>query len=102
MLNGTPVYDIKPYLSFTDSHPDAADGFAEARYGYALEVEFPEEWLSMIPEEKRAALVASLRQDPRPAYQNDPEARYGFEYAGFDVRFRVADGRLTVCEVVRL
>ena len=56
----------------------------------------------MIPEEKRAALVASLRQDPRPAYQNDPEVRYGFEYAGFDVRFRVADGRLTVCEVVRL
>ena len=102
LMDGTPIYDIKPYLSFTDSHPDAADGFAEARYGYALEVEFPEEWLSMIPEEKRAALVASLRQDPRPAYQNDPGARYGFEYAGFDVRFRVADGRLTVCEVVRL
>ena len=102
LMDGTPIYDIKPYLSFTDSHPDAADGFAETRYGYALEVEFPEEWLSMIPEEKRAALVASLRQDPRPAYQNDPEARYGFEYAGFDVRFRVADGRLTVCEVVRL
>ena len=102
LMDGTPIYDIKPYLSFTDSHPDAVDGFAGERYAYALTVEFPEEWLSMIPEEKRAALTASLAQDPRPAYQNDPEARYGFEYAGFDVRFRVRDGVLTVCEVVRL
>ena len=102
LMDGTPIYDIKPYLSFTDSHTDAVDGFAGERYAYALTVEFPEEWLSMIPEEKRAALTASLAQDPRPAYQNDPEARYGFEYAGFDVRFRVRDGVLTVCEVVRL
>lgn len=102
LMDGTPIYDIKPYLSFTDSHPDALDGFAGERYGYALSVEFPEEWLAVIPAEKRAALVASLRQDPHPAYRDDPEQRYGFEYAGFDVRFRVRDGVLTVCEVVPL
>lgn len=102
LMDGTPIYDIKPYLSFTDSHPDAQDGFAGERHSYALAVEFPEEWLRCIPAEKRAALLASLAQDPRPAYQDDPEQRYGFEYAGFDVRFRVREGVLTVCEVVPL
>lgn len=102
LMNGTPIYDIKPYLTFTDSHPDALDGFAGEKYAYSLDVEFPEEWLSMIPAEKRDALKASLAQDPRPAYRNDPNERYGFEFAGFDVRFRVKDGLLTVCEVVPL
>ena len=102
LMDGTPIYDIKPYLSFTDSHPDAADGFAGEKYGYSLGVEFPEEWLALIPQEKRAALMASLAQDPRPAYHDDPQTRYGFEFAGFDVRFRVEDGVLTVCEVVPL
>ncbi|MBE5784321.1 MAG: tRNA (N6-threonylcarbamoyladenosine(37)-N6)-methyltransferase TrmO [Clostridiales bacterium] len=102
LMDGTPIYDIKPYLTFTDSHPEAEDGFAGEKYAYSLEVEFPEEWLSMIPEEKREALKASLAQDPRPAYRDDPEERYGFEFAGFDVRFRVKEGVLTVCEAVPL
>lgn len=102
LMDNTPIYDIKPYLSFTDSHPDAADGFAGERYGHALTVEFPPELLAMIPLEKQAPLIASLAQDPRPGYQGDPEIRYGFEYAGFDVRFHVRAGTLTVCQVVPL
>ena len=93
LMDGTPIYDIKPYLSFTDSHPDAVDGFAGERYAYALTVEFPEEWLSMIPEEMRAALTASLAQDPRPACQNEPETRYGLN-SGFTCAPR-RDGVLT-------
>ncbi len=102
LMDGTPIYDIKPYLSFTDCHPDARDGFAGERYGYGLRVEFPGEWLAVVPPEKRAALTAALAQDPRPAYQDDPEARYGFAFAGLDVRFRVQGGVLTVVEVVPL
>lgn len=102
LMDGTPIYDIKPYLTFTDSHPDASDGFAGERAGYAVEVAFDSALLERIPEEKRGALLASLRQDPRPAYHDDPEMVYGFAYAGFDVRFRVCEGRLTVCEVVPL
>ncbi len=102
LIDGTPIYDIKPYLSFTDSHPDARDGFAGERLAYALEVVFPDEWLAMIPERKRAALLESLAQDPRPAYQDDAAIPYGFAYAGFDVRFRVEGTTLTVFEVIAL
>ena len=102
LMDGTPIYDIKPYLSFTDSHPDAVNGFAGEHYDYALTVDFPERWLQMIPEEKREALIGSLAQDPRPAYQEDPDTPYGFEFAGFDVRFRVCDGVLSVFEIVKL
>lgn len=100
LMNGSPIYDIKPYLSFTDSHPDAKNGFAEEKLDYGVSVEFPEELLEPIPGEKRSALLASLALDPRPAYQDDPEAPYGFAYAGFDIRFRVKDGVLTVYDVV--
>jgi tRNA-Thr(GGU) m(6)t(6)A37 methyltransferase TsaA len=100
LLNGTPIYDIKPYISYTDCHPDAVSGFAEAVKEYALEVVFPEELLRILPEDKRAAAVRILEQDPRPAYQNDPERRYGTAYAGYDIRFHVREGVLTVCEVV--
>lgn len=102
LMDNTPIYDIKPYLSFTDCHPDALDGFAGERYGHALAVEFPPQWLAMIPPDKQAPLIASLAQDPRPGYQDDPAIRYGFEYAGFDVRFHVRDGVLIVCQVVAL
>ena len=102
LMDGTPIYDIKPYLSFTDSHPEAANGFAGEHYDYALEVEFPEKWLAMIPEEKREALIGSLKQDPRPAYHDDPEMPYGFEFAGVDVRFKVRDNVLTVFEIEKL
>jgi len=102
LMNGSPIYDIKPYLSFTDSHPDAKNGFAEEKLAHRLEVEFPPELLERIPAEKHRALMESLALDPRPAYQDDPEFPYGFEYAGYDVRFRVKGHLLTVFDVVSL
>jgi len=102
LMDGTPIYDIKPYLPFTDSHPDAVGGFADRFTDYGLEVVFPEPWLSMIPEDKREALFGILRQDPRPSYQDDPERVYGFNYLNLDVRFRVRDGVITVCEIEKL
>ena len=102
LMDGTPIYDIKPYLSFTDSHPDACNGFAQERRDYAVEVVFPDELLALVPEPKRAALLQALAQDPRPAYIHDPDTPFGFEYAGLDVRFRVKDATLTVFRVVDL
>lgn len=99
LKNGTPIYDIKPYLSFTDSHPDAKNGFAAAHEDDRLEVTFPDELLERVPEQKRAALIAALSLDPRPGYQENPDFRYGFSYAGLDVRFSVSDGVLTVFDV---
>ena len=102
LLDGTPIYDIKPYLSFTDSHPDAKNGFAGERLSYALKVEIPDELMAMIPQSKRDALTESLSQDPRPAYITEPDTPFGFEYAGFDVRFKVNGDTLTVYEIIRL
>ncbi len=100
LMDGTPIYDIKPYLPFTDSHPDASGSFAETAKAYALEVRCPDELLEKIPRDKRAALMALLAEDPRPSYQDDPTRRYGVPFAGQDVRFSVMGGVLTVCEVV--
>ncbi|MDD6503642.1 MAG: tRNA (N6-threonylcarbamoyladenosine(37)-N6)-methyltransferase TrmO [Oscillospiraceae bacterium] len=102
LMDGTPIYDIKPYLPHTDCHPDALGGFADQFVDYALEVVFPEEWLAMIPEDKREALCGILAQDPRPSYIDDPERVYGFNFLDMDVRFRVRDGVLTVCEIEKL
>lgn len=100
LMDGTPILDIKPYLPFTDSHPEAQGGFAAAIEPYLLEVDFPEELLEKIPREKREALLGALREDPRPSYQEDPERIYGLAYGGFDVRFSVKNRRLTVAEVI--
>ena len=102
MMDGTPIYDIKPYLPYVDSHPDATDGFADGLRSHALRVNFPEEFLERIPAQDREALLEILAQDPRPGYQQEPERRYGVAFAGWDVRFRVRDGELTVHEVVKL
>ena len=102
LADGTPIFDIKPYLPYADSHPDAIDAFAESRNAEPLEVVFPEALLSKIPEEKRAGLFQTLRQNPRPGYQHDPTRRYGFNFAGFDVRFTISSDTLTVVEVVTL
>ena len=102
LMDGTPIYDIKPYLPHTDCHPDALGGFADQFVDYALDVVFPEEWLAMIPEDKREALCGILAQDPRPSYIDDPERVYGFNFLDMDVRFRVQDGVLTVCEIEKL
>lgn len=100
LMDKTPIYDIKPYLPFTDSHPEASGGFADSCKEYALEVDFPEPWLCLIPEERREALLGVLAHDPRPSYQDDPERIYGLEFAGFDIRFTVRGTLLSVCEVV--
>ncbi len=102
LMDGTPVFDVKPYLPYADSRPDATGGFTDDRPFAPLTVECPEALLAAVPEEKRAALLASLAGDPRPAYQDDPARVYGFIYAGFNVRFTVRDGALTVIEIVRL
>ncbi len=100
MLDGTPIYDIKPYLPYVDSHPDASNGFALDEKAGGLEVDFPEHLLEMIPQSKQKALVEVLSQDPRPGYQNEPERIYGIEFAGFDIRFRVNGKNLTVIEII--
>ena len=97
----TPIYDIKPYLPYVDSHPSARGGFAEAKASYALEVYFPEELLEQIPKEKQQALIEVLKQDPRPAYHEDETRKYGVAFAGFNVRFVVKESVLTVIEVER-
>ncbi len=99
LMDGTPIYDIKPYLPYADSKPDARGGFAAEKEGYALNVVFPEAYESLVPEENRAALRGVLAHDPRPSYQNDPDRVYGVLYAGLNIRFTVRDGILTVCGV---
>jgi len=99
LMDNTPIYDIKPYLPYADSHPEAVGGFADPLEDYALEVEFPEEWLSVITEERRAALLSVLAHDPRPSYQNDSQRIYGLGFAGFDIKFTVRGTVLSVCEV---
>lgn len=98
LMDGTPIYDIKPYLPYADCKPEASGGFAPQR-GEALAVDFPAELLSRVPEDKRDALTGVLAQDPRPHYQSDPQRIYGMAFAGLEVRFRVADGAVYVVEV---
>jgi tRNA-Thr(GGU) m(6)t(6)A37 methyltransferase TsaA len=99
LMNNTPIFDIKPYLTYADSYPDAVGGYTESLEDYILDVDFPERWLSLIPEDKRVAVKEVLAHDPRPSYQNDSSRIYGFEFAGFNIRFTVKDRMLTVCEV---
>ena len=100
MVDGTPILDIKPYIPYADCRPDAKGSFADVHAEDRLEVRFPEELLSRIPAPLRETLLAALAQDPRPAYQRDPSRVYGLPYAGFDVKFSVAGGTLTVVDVV--
>jgi len=102
MMDGTPVYDIKPYLPYVDSHPEASGGFAAEHVDDNLQVEFPEELLRRIPEDKRAGLIKVLEQDPRPSYQHDETREYGFEFAGFEVRFTVSGTTACVRDVLKL
>lgn len=101
LKDGTPIYDIKPYLPFADCHPDAKEGFAEAVKEYELQVDFPAELLVKIPEEKRMAIIEVLKQDPRPSVQRSQQKEYGVAFAGFDVRFKVEEDRLRVFQVVK-
>lgn len=98
-VSGTPVFDIKPYLPYADAIADAAGGFAMPGEGHLLRVNCPDELLAKVPQAKRAALLAVLAADPRPAYQEDAARIYGLSFGGFNVRFKVAGDQLTVCEI---
>ncbi len=100
LLDGTPIFDIKPYLPYTDAHPDATGGFAFGPGEGTVEVDCPAALLETVPAEKRQVLLALLAQDPRPGYSKDPNRVYGMEYAGLDVRFTVSDGRLEVKRIL--
>ena len=95
LMDGTPIYDIKPYLPYADAHPEALGGFAPSPKE-TIAVDCPPELLAKLPEGRREALLGVLAQDPRPQYQNDPERVYGMSFGGWDVKFRVKDGVLTV------
>ena len=100
LLDGTPIYDVKPYLPYADCKPDAVGGFAAQPKGADLEVDCPPELLEIVPEGKRAALLAVLAQAPRPQYQDAPRRVYGMAFAGLEVKFQVAGERLTVAEIL--
>ena len=100
LMNGTPIYDIKPYLPYADSKPDARGGFGQEHKEERIEVVFPEHLLEKVPSGKREALLGVLAQDPRAAYQKQPDYVYGMAFAGLDIRFTAGEGRLNVCDVV--
>lgn len=99
LLDGTPIYDIKPYLPYTDAHPEAAGGFADAHAGDQLHVEFPEELMKELPGELREAAIDVLAQDPRAAYNKKPDYVYGMAFDAYDIRFVVQEDCLIVQEV---
>lgn len=99
LMDGTPILDIKPYLAYADSHPEAVDGFAGQVVYRKVRVNFPEELLEQIPEEKRKGLISVLAENPAPHYQNDPERIYGFGFAGKEIKFRIKEDVLKVIAV---
>lgn len=99
LMDGTPILDIKPYIPYADSHPEAREGFTSGGWERMLEVDFPPELLARVPEDKRAALTGVLANDPRPSYQKDPERVYGLPFVGLEVRFTVSGQVLTVQSV---
>lgn len=96
LMDGTPIYDIKPYLPYADSHPDATGGFTDTVARQTLDISIAPELLSRVPPEKREALQEVLALDPRPSYQADPTRIYGMEFGGFEIKFRVEDSLLSV------
>ncbi len=101
MMDGTPIYDIKPYLPFADSYPYAKGGFADENKENGMQVVCSEELLKIVPAEHRQALLQVLAGDPRPAYQDDPHRIYGFSYAGLEVKFTVKEHVLTVADILQ-
>lgn len=102
LLDGTPIYDIKPYLPFADCYPDAVGGYADAQRDYHLNVEFPQELLCKLPENKRETVLDCLSEDPRPSYQEDAQRVYSMRFMDYDIRFRVFGDTLSVFEVEQL
>lgn len=99
LMDTTPIYDIKPYLPYADCKPDAVGGFASQPKRPSLRVEIPEQWMALVPEEKRSSLLGVLAQDPRPQYQDDPQRVYGMAFSGLEVKFRVEGSDLHVIEI---
>ena len=99
LMDGTPIFDIKPYIPYGDSHPEASGGFTSRTGEFLLEVDFPEELLQRLPAQKQAAALGVLSHDPRPSYQHAADRDYGLNFAGFDIRFQVNEDILTVVEV---
>jgi tRNA-Thr(GGU) m(6)t(6)A37 methyltransferase TsaA len=101
LMDGTPIYDIKPYLPFTDSHPDAIGGFADEKKEYSAEVIIPDEVAKATPLNRLEEIKELLAQDPRPSYRDDDEREYGMTYAGLDISFKATDNQITVTKIVK-
>ncbi len=102
LMDGTPIFDIKPYIPYADCHPDATGGFTDTADSYLLKVDFPPALLEKLPEGKRAAVLQVLSHDPRPSYHTDPERIYGLRFSDFDIRFTVREQTLSVVDVVQI
>ena len=102
LMDGTPIFDIKPYIPYSDSFPNAIGGFTDSAADFILSVDFPAPLLNLLPESKREAAIGVLSHDPRPSYQRKPDRIYGLNFAGFDIRFTVHDKTLSVCDVIKL
>ncbi len=101
LMDGTPIYDIKPYIPVADCHPDATEGYTAETKQHLLQVHFPAQLLAMLPDSHHDTVRAILAQDPRPGYSDDASRIYGIAYGGYDIRFTVEGDALTVCEIVR-
>ena len=99
LMDGTPIYDVKPYVAYADAHPEARSGFVDSRQWHPLGVDIPHDLEGLFSADRLAALREVLAQDPRPPFHHDPERVYGMPFCGYDVRFRVCDGVLRVVEV---
>lgn len=102
LMNGTPIFDIKPYIPYCDSHPDALGGFTANADNFLLEVDFPSDLLKILPKSKQEAAIELLSHDPRPSYQKDNKRTYGLNFAGYDIRFQIDNNTLYVKEVIAL
>ena len=102
LMDGTPIFDIKPYIPYGDCHPDATGGFTDGADSFLLNVDFPVDLLSKLPQDKQDAAIGVLSHDPRPSYQRKADRIYGLGFAGFDIRFIVDGKTLIVKEVIQL
>lgn len=102
LMNNTPIYDIKPYIPYADCIENATGGFAEERKDYQAEVEISENLINLIPKDKRSALYEILKSDPRPAYKNDTEKEYGFEFAGYEIKFTAQHDKIKVYDIEKI
>ena len=99
LMDGTPIYDIKPYVAYADAHPDARSGFVDKTEWQPLKVELPDVLAAKVPNDQIASLIATLEQDPRPRYHDDPDRIYGMPFLNMDIRFKVSDNTLIVVDI---